>query len=87
MGSVDESRAAAAQLRQQYAEVIGQLQAIEQGVGEAAQELRGRLGNTSHPKILEAEGRCREAQSKITAAIQSLSAASEAATQLTASMG
>ena len=79
MGSMDDARTAAAVLRQQITDEIGQLQGIGQSVGSAQQELRGRLGRTSHPKVLETEGRCREAQQKIAEAIQALNAASEAA--------
>lgn len=86
MGSIDEARAAAAMLRQQYGQGIGQLQSVGQSVGAAHQALRGRLGTTSHPKVLEAEGRCREAQRKIAEAIQALNAANEAAAEFSAGL-
>ncbi|MBT8226184.1 MAG: hypothetical protein HKP61_16940 [Dactylosporangium sp.] len=86
MGAVDDARAATAAFRQQASRGITQLEGIRQGVGAAQQNFRGQLGNTTHPRVAEAEARCRESQQKVADAIQALRAASEAAHQLTAGL-
>lgn len=86
MGNMDDARAASAALREQVGQGIGRLQGVGQNVSAAQQGFRGRLGSTSHPKVVEAEARCRQAQQKINEAIQALGAAREAADQFSSSL-
>ncbi|MBT8228440.1 MAG: hypothetical protein HKP61_17810 [Dactylosporangium sp.] len=86
MGSLDEARAAAATFRQQLEQNITQLQSAGQGVISSQQGLRGRIGSTNQPKMLEAEARCQDARQKIAEAIQSVTAAREAAGHFSAAL-
>ncbi|NNJ62753.1 MAG: hypothetical protein HKP61_17805 [Dactylosporangium sp.] len=83
---MDDARAASATFRQNAGEGIGQLHGIGQSLSAAEQGFRGKLGNTSHPRVVEAEARCREARQKIADAVHALNAAREAADQLSAEL-
>jgi|GEM_PF-3051137 len=86
MGSLDEARGASTAYGQQAEQCIGQLQAAGQQISEAQQAFRGRLGNTSHPKVGEVDARSQEAKQRVHDAIQALNAAREAANQFAAGL-
>jgi uncharacterized protein YukE len=86
MGHLDDARAAAAAFRQQVEQNTNMLQAGGQKIAEAQQAFRGRLGQTSNPKVTEVDARCNDAKQKLAEAIQALTAARQAAEQFAASL-
>jgi uncharacterized protein YukE len=86
MGHLDDARAAAATFRQKTEQNMAMLQAAGQKIAESQQEFRGRLGQTSNPRVGEVDARCNVAKEKVAEAIQALAAAREAAEQFAATL-
>jgi hypothetical protein len=86
MGTIDEARAVAAGFHTQSEQSMQQLTAAGQAVAQAQAAFLGRLGRTSHVKVIEVEARCQVARQKIAEAIQALDAARQAADQFRASL-
>jgi hypothetical protein len=86
VGHLDDARAAAAAFRTQTEQNINMFQAGGQKIAESQQAFRGRLGQTSNPKVGEVDARCNDAKQKIAEAIQALAAARQAAEQFAASL-
>ncbi len=86
MGTIDEARAVAAGFHQQ----TEQTRLVGAGGGQAVSPAQvaflGRLGRTSHTKVIEVEARCQVARQKIAEAIQALDAARQAADQFRSSL-
>jgi hypothetical protein len=86
MGTIDEARAVAAGFHQQSEAGMQMLAGAGQAVAQAQTAFLGRLGRTSHVKVIEVEARCQVARQKIAEAIQALDAARQAADQFRASL-
>jgi hypothetical protein len=86
MGTIDEARAVAAGFHQQSEQGMQLLANAGQTVAQAQVAFLGRLGRTSHVKVIEVEARCQVARQKIAEAIQALDAARQAADQFRASL-
>jgi len=86
MGTIDEARAVAAGFHQQAEQSMQALAGTGQAVANAQVAFLGRLGRTSHVKVIEVEARCQVARQKIAEAIQALDAARQAADQFRASL-
>jgi hypothetical protein len=76
----------AAGFHTQSEQSMQQLTAAGQAVAQAQAAFLGRLGRTSHVKVIEVEARCQVARQKIAEAIQALDAARQAADQFRASL-
>jgi len=86
MGTIDEARAVAAGFHQQTEQSMQALAGVGQTVSQAQVAFLGRIGRTSHVKVIEVEARCQVARQKIAEAIQALDAARQAADQFRASL-
>ncbi len=86
MGTIDEARAVAAGFHTQTEQSMQALASTGQAVAQAQVAFLGRLGRTSHVKVLEVEARCQVARQKIAEAIQALDAARQAADQFRSSL-
>jgi len=86
MGTIDEARSAAAGFHQQCDQGMQLLTAAGQHVAKAQTAFLGRLGRTSHARVVEVEARCQVARQKVAEAIQALDAARQAADQFRASL-
>jgi hypothetical protein len=86
VGTIDEARAVAAGFHTQCEQSMQLLTGAGQRVADAQVAFLGRLGRTSHVKVVEVEARCQVARQKIAEAIQALDAARQAAEQFRASL-
>jgi hypothetical protein len=86
MGTIDEARAVAAGFHTSSEQSMQLLATAGQTVAQAQVAFLGRLGRTSHVKVIEVEARCQVARQKIAEAIAALDAARQAAEQFRASL-
>jgi hypothetical protein len=86
MGTIDEARAVAAGFHHSSEQGMQLLQSAGQTVAQAQVAFLGRLGRTSHVKVIEVEARCQVARQKIAEALQALDAARQAADSFRASL-